>query len=499
MSIDAIEPGNNIAHEAGRHAAPHLVNGMQFMNGHEVVFLPTGGAAAEIPAPRMPDAESVYESNGSTILRVLEGAEQMTEALKQDVTAEMIMAAARYKVAVTIYPVHEPEPGEARQTIVSVAPSTREISTASGWRPVHTYEYSSKDPFHDLNPELVMATSDLISTTMAQAARLHPTRDPELTYLNLARSRKGRKQTLLTHELIDIDLGMGDWITHLPDAERLRPVAKPWSDEPTVILDETVKDSDVFVEIPQTPAQQTLMGASGDGWGVREREAWERSKISEIIESADASNGELTITSLGTGTGEPAVDSALAVMERKYGEGAFKVTVNGIDVNPNSLKVAAHIAKNKQTSGVLEFNGRLANLLTAEGIATAVGGTQANVYEAIGFAEYVPSAHAASEMEQEQRERMRKYGCLSAEEFYQAIYDNMPEGSVLLTGNMRDDSPQASFVIDGLGWQGIIQRSTEEYLGILERAGIPAEAVELYEPDQQNSAGVYNLVSIKKL
>ena len=161
--------------------------------------------------------------------------------------------------------------------------------------------------------------------------------------------------------------------------------------------------------------------------------------------------------------------------------------------------MATHIASQKKSSGTLEFNPSIANLLTEEGIENAVAGTNAHIYEAIGFAEYMPSDVPATEMEQQQRERTRRIGYLSAEEFYGTIYKNMPHGSVLLTGNMRDDSPQASFVIDGLGWPGIIQRSTEDYLAILERAGIPAEAVELYIPDPQNSAAVYNLVAIKKL
>jgi hypothetical protein len=241
------------------------------------------------------------------------------------------------------------------------------------------------------------------------------------------------------------------------------------------------------------------MGASGDGRAVREREAWERAMMLEAIHEMDLPDGALTITSLGTGTGEPAMDTALDVMNQIHGEGSFTVTVNGVDLNAASLAVASHIAKEKQTSGALEFIPTPANLLTAEGIALAVSGTQPQVIEAIGFAEYVPSDFASTEMEQQQRELMRRGGCLSAEEFYGAIYENMPQGSILLTGNMRDDSPQASFVIDGLGWKGIIQRSTEDYLSILERAGIPSEAVKLYMPDSTESAGVYNLVAIKKL
>jgi hypothetical protein len=270
-----------------------------------------------------------------------------TEVLAKNASREMAAVSGRYLDAVKNYPIQEPQQGKDRQTEVAIIPSLTGASTASGWQPGHTYVYASKDPFHALNPELVTATTDLIETTMDQASKLHTTRDPELTYLNASRSRGGKKKTLLTKALTDIDPGMADWIDHLPDAERLRPVAKPWSDIDTVIADKDTLQSGepTFTEIPQTPAQQVLMGASGDGRAVREREAWERAMMLEAIHEMDLPDGALTITSLGTGTGEPAMDTALDVMNQIHGEGSFTVTVNGVDLNAASLAVASHIAE----------------------------------------------------------------------------------------------------------------------------------------------------------
>lgn len=509
MSLEAIEPSAIEPSEAPIARAEELNMPQPFESRAGELGHAAGETALhDVPFPRLSPDINTLARRRRRVARVLSStadtAELISEAVESTNVAltaemEMLRASTEYMEAVANYPIREPA-HDLRQTTVTIQPPRQEASTPTGWKPSRTFEYGSHDPFHDLNPELVKATTGLIETTIAQAQNLRPTNDPELTYLSTARSKRGKKMTLLTKSLTAIDPGLADWITHLPDAERLRPVAKPWSDEPTYIFNpEGTDGEDSLSAIPPTPAQQVLMGASGDGRAVREREAWERTMMLDAIRQADLKDGTLTITSLGTGTGEPAMDTSIDVMHTIFGESGYKIVVNGFDVNPASLATATQIARNKTEDGSLTFVPAMANLLSADGIEKAVGQTGADVYEAIGFAEYVPSDDAPTEMEREQRELMKKVGCLSAQEFYGAIYENMPKGSILLTGNMRDDSPQAQFVIDGLGWKGIIQRSTEDYMRILEQAGIPSEAVSLYMPDAENSAGVYNLVAIKKI
>lgn len=419
---------------------------------------------------------------------VAEEPEDIAESAKQ------VMAAAgrNFLRMIHAHPVAEP-PKEARRTEIEIVPADMDVALPA-WKPAAAYVYRSYDPFHALNPGLVHATTEYIKAAMDQADILRPTRDPDLTYLSINRSAKGKKPTLLTTMVRATDAGIDDWVSHLPDAERLRPVANPWSDVPTIIYDK----GEGLVEVPQTRALQALVGGAGDGRAVREREAWERFVVGRQIAQVELPDRTFTVTSLGTGTGEPAMDTAIAAIENFQDSTTdYKIRVNGYDVNANSLAIAQHIASQKSES--LEFIPGIANILSAEGIEQVVGGTQAHVYEAIGFAEYVPSDNAPTEMEQAQRRTMERARCLSAQDFYRKIYEHMPEGSVLVTGNMRDDSPQASFVIDGLGWKGIIQRSTEDYLRILKEAGIPGQAVELFVPDREQSAAVYNLVVVTKL
>lgn len=424
------------------------------------------------------------------------------DALRTEVRTNAQQLAREFNEAIA----DEPEaeiPVSARDMKLELTPANKsDYTTDTGWAPGEVFTYKSNDPYREQNPGLAQAGTDLIEGVIELTQELRKVMDESeivdtsLAYVDSQRAKGGKKATIVTQELMNADPAIGDWIAHLPDAERLRPVAHPAMDGSTVIL----VDGE-FQEIPKTKALSALVGGSGDGRAVIERETWEAMVGGESISQEATKDGKLVITSLGTGTGEPAMDTGIAIMQERFGDN-FQVTLNGFDINPDSLEVARHMAtrKTEETGNAAQvsFEGAVTNILSEEGIQQAVGASGANLIEAIGFSEYVPSAFATRPEEQKQREFMERLGCLSAEEFYGKIYENMPEGSVFLTGNMRDDSPEAPFVVDGLGWKGIIQRSTEDYLKILERAGIPSEAVRFYVPDAEQSAGVYNLVAITK-
>lgn len=406
----------------------------------------------------------------------------------------MRLATARFMTAVASHEVIEPP---SRETTITVADADSRPYAIGEWRPT-VKSYSSSDPWQTANPELTLATTAMIDATMDVTRDLVTSRDPALAYLDGKRASGGRKMTVTTQELVGADPTMGQWITGLPKAEFLRPVAQPWQDTTTIVRNPKTGQ---LSEVASSPALIALVGGSGDGRAVREREAWERNVVTEKITSDQLNGKALRVTSLGTGTGEPAMDSGIAVVQSIIGDEG-RVVVNGFDLNENSLEIAKHLAAVKgaqlKNPDIVTFNGGLANLLDKEGLALAVSSTDAHVYEAVGFAEYVPRDSATDPTEIEMREKMRRIGLLSAEMFYRTIYENMPKGAVLITGNMRSDSPQGDFVTDGLGWPGIIKRSTQEYLQILHDAGIPSDSVELYVPDSEGSAGAYNLVAISK-
>lgn len=386
---------------------------------------------------------------------------------------------------------------DQRNTIPRFEPALLDTSDLpANWVPSIRH-YSSEDPFQKNNPSLTIAAKGLIASTIGVAYDVAFTNDPTLTYEDLNRANGGKNATVITRALMSIDPATSRWITGLPRAEQLRPVAKPYIDGGAVTLDE---DMGVFSTALGSKAFFAIVGGANDGWAVREREAVEKAIIADAFKDS-AHKDSLYVTSFGTGTGEPAMDTALQVM-RNLG-GAFNVVVNGIDINPVSLAIAQELAKNKaadlSASEELIFTGSSENILSIEGIKDALTKGKVDVLEAVGLAEYIPSDNATDPAEIVQREKMRRRGLISAEEFYRAIWEYMPKGAVFVSGNMRDDSPEARFVTDGLGWKGIIQRSTKDYLTILKNAGIPASAVTLYAPKANGaSSGVYNMVSIQK-
>jgi hypothetical protein len=369
----------------------------------------------------------------------------------------------------------------------------------ASWRPRRVFEYSSVDPYWTANPELTAATNIWISSAMkitSQLKSFYPN-NPQLAYVNGKRANGGRRMTLPTQTIAGVDPVLGNWIETLPRAENLRPVANIGA--PLLVYD---KERGI-VKVPTSRALQALTGGSYDGRGVRERGAWE-SEIVKSIDPASLTEGKLVITSLGTGTGEPAADSGIG-LARKYSAqyGPLGVLVHGYDIKESSLKVATHIAEEKARAlngdVKLAFIPHLVQLHRPEELAQAVRDTRANVYEAIGLAEYMASQFATDPAERQIFELMQRVGGVSAEEFYKIVYDNMPEGSIFITGNMTSTSPQGAFVEDGIGWPGLIRRSDEKFLAVLRNTGIPGEAVDLFKPDPENSAASYNLVVIRKM
>jgi hypothetical protein len=439
----------------------------------------------DIPARRLAEVSVDFDSV------------ETVEGLKTSVAEQMNSITSRFLAGVAKYPRREPENIADRQTTLSFAEANAEDYRLGDWRPSRVQVYSSRDPWQESNPELTHVANSLIESTMqvAEQIKTSGTRDSSLTYLDAGRARGGRRSTVITSCLTSMSEEVADWMNGLPAAERLRPVANPWSDTNTVLRN---KDG-TFIEIPLGHALTAITGGSNDGRAVREREAWQQAVVRSFVDTDQLDDNKLRITSLGTGTGEPAMQTGLALVANAEKEGT--VEVNGFDINENSLAIAGYIAEQKQQNlpdgSKLIFNGATTNILGGEGIAEAIRTTKPDIIESIGFSEYVPSANAPTPEEQKQRVSMERMGFLSAEEWYAQIYDSMPEGSVWLTGNMRTDSPQLSFVMNGIGWQGIIARSTEDYLNIIKDAGIPGEAVELYVPGE-GSTGVYNLVAIRK-
>src|SRR5215472_7407096 len=251
------------------------------------------------------------------------------------VAAAIRDATRRFIAAVTSIDPVEPPPGPARETTLRVHPlHDAEVGRRQCW-PAAIWRYESSDPYHELNPRLVSATTDLIQRTMAITRDLVSSEDASLAYLDIRRARK--RPTVVTRMLAECDPGIGGWMSRLPFAPCLQPAAHPWRDRGMVIWD---SDAQGVREMATTPALRALMGGCNDGRAVRERAAWERMIVAALVDERAWHGATLRMVSLGTGTGEPVVDAGLAATR----DGAGRVEVLGVDIDRDSLRIAEHLA-----------------------------------------------------------------------------------------------------------------------------------------------------------
>jgi hypothetical protein len=383
-----------------------------------------------------------------------------------------------------------------RPALIEDANDVDESDFPTAWQPA-VKQYSYIDPFSEANPTHAFATTALIQGTQRVVSEVGASQDPQLAYLNLERAGGGRHDTVITKGLKSIDQASGLWIGGLPGAPFLRVVAKPYPDGAVINSD---KHGNITV-LPTSDALLSVVGGAKDGVAVRERAALQKSIIAHYMAGRDGDT--LSIVSFGSGTSEPVVDIAIELMQSRKQD--FTVNVAGVDVSIPSLNVAHAIANAKNAhlrpGQEVRFNGYSdRDGLTKNGIERALRRGEVDVVEAIGLLEYFPSENATNPHERTLYKMMMAggEGRISAETFFKAVWDNMPEGSIFITGNMRDDSEQASFVTHGLGWPGIIQRSTADYMHLIKDSGIPADAVTVFLPKKGHSSGVNNIIAIQK-
>lgn len=428
------------------------------------------------------------------------------EGVRDLARAQMQEVAARYAYEVAASDIAVPVDERVR---VSVRPAEAgEVPLPDGWTPRSVSIYSTHDPWQTANPGLVGAVRGLIEGTTkvikqvdgdVEAMRaLGMTVKPGLTYATSNRNAGGKRPTVITEELCKIDPSLCQWINILPNAEGLYPVVHP--NGGTYIRDPQTGE---IINRPSSPALMALTAGADNGRAVREREAIAVDYLSyylaRVLDRRAIADGELRLTDLGSGTGDPGMRTALAMLPQLGPNG--RVVVNGYDNSESSLAVATRMAqrlsRDHPNGGKLEFRDRFLHILTPDGLRQAVAESGAHIYQSMGVTEYTASENASSRQEQQQYEIMRRMGMVSTEDFYRIVYEAMPEGSVWITGNMQPN-PELPFVERGLGWGSICARTLEEMTSI-QRSDIPGEAVDMIVPDPKNSAGIYNLFAIRKL
>ncbi len=78
--------------------------------------------------------------------------------------------------------------------------------------------------------------------------------------------------------------------------------------------------------------------------------------------------------------------------------------------------------------------------------------------------------------------------------FLQSVWECLAPGGYLVTGQMRADRPRPDFTTGVVQWPYVELRTPDEFMAIIEAAGIDRNRVELHLPED----GVYMIAGITK-
>lgn len=142
-----------------------------------------------------------------------------------------------------------------------------------------------------------------------------------------------------------------------------------------------------------------------------------------------------------------------------------------IDANPDSIMMAAEVVQSSglQTNQTDLINGDIFD----DEILKYYHGS-ADVTEMMGIFEYLDDSQAIT--------LLRK------------AYELLKPSGIMIICNMRESHPQLNLHKRGVGWPGVIPRTTEELINLLESLPVAKEHICVYQPTDR----VYNVVCIEK-
>lgn len=206
---------------------------------------------------------------------------------------------------------------------------------------------------------------------------------------------------------------------------------------------------------------RNLFRHSQDAIGLRSR-AYAMSWY--VVRSFGHETRRLNWLSVAAGTGQPTYDAAMHLARRP------QITL--ADINHETLEFAQKLARAR---GIHRSVKTVRADVTERGaFAELLRETRADVVDMMGLVEYLDDAIVTK--------------------LVQTFHTNAPRGSLLIFTNMRPTHPQLQTHKRGLGWPGVIVRTTEKVMRCIENAGISRDNVEIMLPDDN----VYALYCIKQ-
>lgn len=243
-----------------------------------------------------------------------------------------------------------------------------------------------------------------------------------------------------------------------------------------------------------------------DGIGIRERASAMTHLTIEHVETMLREGvlkpGEpLRILDVGCGTAQPILSAAKQIMDTL----GVPISIVATDSDADTLELVQGMVEKVGYKGEIKtVKAKIHDKKDLQQLYRTVKDLTSHadfhVIENLGFLEYLP--------ERDLEDGLGKDGIgawngrlplPNASEFLSAAYDNLVEGGILVSGNMRVNRPQIQSVFGIIGWPLINARSDADNSRIWQRANLRAAEVRAYEvQDVYTELSVYNIFTAVK-
>jgi hypothetical protein len=169
--------------------------------------------------------------------------------------------------------------------------------------------------------------------------------------------------------------------------------------------------------------------------------------------------------SIAAGTGQPTFDASrlFSTMPKLY------LT----DINTEILAFAKELAKKYSINETYLVCKQL-DISDDKALKKMIHAAHPLIVEMMGLMEYLDDKTAVSVMK--------------------IVLPELPSGAVFIFTNMRTDHPELLTHKHAVGWPGVLQRSIDEVLSLIEQAGVKRECIDVLLPDDN----VYAVYCIRK-
>ncbi|MBL8121947.1 hypothetical protein JNM87_04340 [Candidatus Saccharibacteria bacterium] len=259
--------------------------------------------------------------------------------------------------------------------------------------------------------------------------------------------------------------GLKAWSELIPSAKALMCI----SDPEAVVNVATLSGSTEMDE-----EGRKWLTLSTDGRGIRSR----GTTMAEIVRGYAEQrqfDGQVNWMSVACGTALPAMQGAM----RAGIDNRTSLTL--VDLDPDAMGSTQSLATDLRFQG--DITQQRMNIFDPRKVQNLKerfeqSGQRIDLIDAVGILEYTSKELLG----------------VDTAVFLRSYYDLLAPGGKLVAGQMRADRPNPHFTMGVIGWPYVVMRTPAELMKVVTDAGIPAENVTMYLPDD----GVYSVISIDK-